>query len=100
MWVLISEHFQNGHLHRKIGSSTSLRSAQRCISIISCPIHFLAFFKGQINSEWIDEFIISPKMPTKIYPDFCPERGGQKPGKNLVGIFGETMTSLINPDLS
>ena len=44
VWVLISEHFQNGHLHRKIGSSTSLRSAQRWISIISCPVQFLTFF--------------------------------------------------------
>ena len=31
VWVLISEHFQNGHLHRKIGSSTSLRSAKNSI---------------------------------------------------------------------
>ena len=59
VWVLISEHFQNGHLHRKIGSSTSLRSAQRCISIISwpvhfwlfnqsCPVHFLTFFISNV----------------------------------------------------
>ena len=45
VWVLISEHFQNGHLHRKIGSSTSLRSAQRCISIKSFPVHFLTFYQ-------------------------------------------------------
>ena len=28
--------------------------------------------KGQLNSEWIYEVIISPKMPTKNYKDFCP----------------------------
>ena len=29
--------------------------------------------KGQLNS---DEVIVSPKMPTKYFPDFCPERVG------------------------
>ena len=28
--------------------------------------------KGQLNSEWIYEVIISPKMPTENYQDFCP----------------------------
>ena len=28
--------------------------------------------KGQLNSEWIDEVIVSPKMPTKNYQVFCP----------------------------
>ena len=28
--------------------------------------------KGQLNSEWIHEFIVSPKRPTKNYQDFCP----------------------------
>ena len=27
--------------------------------------------KGQLNSEWIYEIIVSPKMQTKIYKDFC-----------------------------
>ena len=30
------------------------------------------FIKGQLNSEWIYEVIVSPKMPTKNYQDFCP----------------------------
>ena len=52
--------------------------------------------KGQLNSEWIYEVIISPKMPTKNLKDFCP--GSllllwQKSFKFLVGILGETMTS-------
>ena len=49
--------------------------------------------KGQLNSEWIYEFIVSPKMPTKNFPDFCPGSLWQKSGKILVGILGETMTS-------
>ena len=28
--------------------------------------------KGQLNSEWIYEVIVSSKMPTKNYQDFCP----------------------------
>ena len=28
--------------------------------------------KGQLNSEWIYEIIVSPKTPTKNYRDFCP----------------------------
>ena len=27
--------------------------------------------KGQLNSEWIYEVIVSPKMPTKNYRDIC-----------------------------
>ena len=49
--------------------------------------------KGQLNSEWIYEVTVSPKMPTKYFPDFCPERVGQKSGKILVGVLGEMMTS-------
>ena len=30
------------------------------------------FFKGQLNSEWIYEVIVCPKIPTKNYRDFCP----------------------------
>ena len=30
--------------------------------------------KGQLNSEWIDEVIVSPKMQTKNYKDFCPTK--------------------------
>ena len=28
--------------------------------------------KGQLNSEWIYEVIVSLKMPTKNLKDFCP----------------------------
>ena len=53
--------------------------------------------KGQLNSEWIYDVIVSPKMPTKNFKDFCPGsffRGGRAEiFKILVGILGETMTS-------
>ena len=49
--------------------------------------------KDQLNSEWIYEVIVSPKMPTKNVKDFCPTLlPGQKSLKFLVGILGETMT--------
>ena len=28
--------------------------------------------KGQLNSEWISEVNVSPKMPIKNLKDFCP----------------------------
>ena len=56
--------------------------------------NFLNWFgKGQLNSEWIYEVMVAPKMPDKNFPDFCPTLLGQKSGKNFVGILGETMTS-------
>ena len=30
--------------------------------------------KGQLKSEWIYEVIVSPKMQTKNYKDFCPTK--------------------------
>ena len=30
--------------------------------------------KGQLNSEWIYEVNISPKMQTKFFKDFCPTK--------------------------
>ena len=47
--------------------------------------------KGRWNSEWIDEVIVSPKMPTKNLKNFCPGSLRQKSFKFLVGILGETM---------
>ena len=39
-----------------------------------CPswLKHLGYFKGQLNSELIYEVIVSPKMQTKNYKDFCP----------------------------
>ena len=32
----------------------------------------IAAIKGQLNSEWIYEVIVSTKMSKKMFPDFCP----------------------------
>ena len=43
--------------------------------------------KGQLDSEWIYEVIVSPKMPTKNYQDFCP--GSLLEGRaEILVIFG------------
>ena len=43
--------------------------------------------KGQLNLEWIYEVIISPKIPTKNYKDFCP--GSLLEGRAKISvIFG------------
>ena len=33
--------------------------------------------KGQSNSEWICEVIVSPRIPSKNYKDFCPTKRKQ-----------------------
>ena len=60
--------------------------------------HAWVHTKGQLNLEWIYEVIVSPKMPTKNFPDFCPTLSGQKSGKILVGILGQMMTSQIHSE--
>ena len=56
---------------------------------------FIFIYKGQLNSEWIYEVIISPKMPTKHLKDPYPliNFQGQKSFKFFVGILVEMMTS-------
>ena len=44
--------------------------------------------KGQLNSEWIYEVIVSPKMQTKNFMDFCPTIQTRIVAFFLV-IFGE-----------
>ena len=47
----------------------------------------MSLFKGQLNSEWIYEVIVSPKMPTKNYRDFCS--GSLLEGRTEISvIFG------------
>ena len=43
-------------------------------SMTSLLMHTVAHSKGQLNSEWIYEVIVSPKMQTKNYKDFCPTK--------------------------
>ena len=37
-------------------------------------LHSKKTTKGQLNSEWIYEVIVSPKIQTKNYKDFCPTK--------------------------
>ena len=45
-----------------------------CIFDLSQFFSSKSFAKGQLNSEWIYEVIVSPKIPTKFFPDFCPTK--------------------------
>ena len=61
-----------------------------------CAIFKESFFKGQLNSEWIYDVIVSTQMPAKNLSDFYPAgllKGWTEIYKFLVGILGETMTS-------
>ena len=69
-----------------------LRSEFHILFKYLCTALFLllnrnALFRGQLNSEWIDEVIVSPKRPMKNYQDFCP--GSLLEGREeILVIFG------------
>ena len=49
--------------------------------------NFFDTTKGQLTTEWIYEVIVSPKMPTKNFKDFCP--GSLLEGRaEILAIFG------------
>ena len=50
--------------------------------------YYLLVLKGQLNSERIYEVIVSPKMPTNDFQDFCPTKQ-TKIVALLGGFFGE-----------
>ena len=53
--------------------------------------------KGQLNSEWIYEVIVSPKIPTKNYRDSWP--GSLLEGRAEISvILEEIMTSSIHSE--
>ena len=54
------------HTHLRTRSHTYFRTCMCVRTKMS------AHTKGQLNSEWIYEVIVSSKMPTKNYRDFCP----------------------------
>ena len=43
-----------------------------CQNLLVCLLPAWHFPKGQLNSEWIFEVIVSPEMQTENYMDFCP----------------------------
>ena len=65
-------------------------------SPLDLDITLCKYSKGQLNSELIFEVIVSPKIPTKNYQDFC--HGSLLEGRvEFLVIFGwhfeKTMTS-------
>ena len=46
--------------------------------------------KSQLNSEWIYEVIVSPKLQTRNYKDFCPT----KQTRIVALFFGDFLESL------
>ena len=56
-------------------------------SVHSMYMRTVSSFIGQLDSEWIYEVIVSPKMPTKNHHDFCP--GSLLEGRaEILVIFG------------
>jgi hypothetical protein len=60
------------------------------LNFIDLTTQITLLIKGQLNSEWIYEVIVSRKMPTKIFKDFCPT----KQTKIMALFFGEFLVSL------
>ena len=68
-------------------NQTTLRAFVKCFFFF----FFIIRYKGQLNSEWIYEVIISPKMQTKKYKDFWPTK--QTRIVHLF-IFGDFLVSV------
>ena len=45
---------------------------------------------GQLNSKWIHEVIVSPKMENKTYKDFCPT----VQTRIIALLFGDFLVSI------
>ena len=57
--------------------------------IIFSIFGYTKFSKGQLNSEWIHEVIVSSKMPTKNLKDFCHGSLLEGRASNLWLVFWE-----------
>ena len=67
-------HFESWH-YRLLGGAIHILCKHSFLSTTTFSRNLWAFFfcpKGQLNSEWIHEVILCPKIPTKNYRDFCP----------------------------
>ena len=63
------------YIHTTMRQGETRRSSFYCHYPLTIPLpiyHPVQNSKGQLNSEWIHFFIVSPKMQTKNYKDFCP----------------------------
>ena len=69
------------------------------------PEHYLVnvllfstkLFKGQLNSKCSNEIILSSKIPTKLFLDFCPEILCTSLGAfwKLFGLLGTLLSNII-----
>ena len=62
--------FKGGNLKKKAG----YRKVNQKKYQVPALKKFLVDTKGQLNSKWIYEVIVSHKMQTKNYKDFCPTK--------------------------
>ena len=64
----------NPILDSKMSFMECALDSQNIFEWIKCARHMKkkCLFKGHLNSEWIYEVIVSPKMQTKNHKDFCP----------------------------
>ena len=61
--------------------------ASNFISVSTLLCYLCHIGKGQLNSEWIYEVIVSPKTTNKYFKDFCP--GSLLEGRaEILKIFG------------
>ena len=51
--------------------------------------------KGRLNSEWIYEVIISPKMQTQNYKDFCPTKQTRSIAKELPTLTKKSQKKVL-----
>ena len=77
-------------------SSSPKKKLCKCQGLWNRKGHEVVIAKGQLNSEWKYEVIVSPKFPTKNYKDFCP--GSLLEGRAEISLIfgwdlGELMTS-------
>ena len=68
-----------------------------CLKLLK--VYFLAQDKGQLNSEWIYEVIVSPKMQTENYKDFCPTKQTRIIAKKLPTLTKKSIKKRYDPCL-
>ena len=58
-------------------------------------INDLKLNKGQLNSAWIYEVIVSPKLQTKNYKDFCTTKQTRIVAKNTAAYAQQKITKKV-----
>ena len=71
-----------------------LNTAIRGNVVVEWPLTS-AVFKDQLNSEQIYEAIISSKVPTKNYKDFCPTKQTMIVAKKTATLIKKSQKSCL-----